>query len=371
MRKRITAALTAFCLVLCLGASALALEPLGQPVQGMDVSAWQGEIDFEQVRAWGIRTVYIRAAVGQGRQDKDWRANYRKAKAAGLKVGLYHYVTARSQDQAREQAEFFAGLMEGLDMDCRPAMDFESFGDMSKEQINQAALAYVTRLERLCGGKPAVYSNSWTAAHVFDQRLADYPLWIAEYGPDQPREGGALEGLGWVSVYQSRSGAGNSRKCGFGSVHAGYGLGKRRDDASAGRADCFGSVWGHIVGHFTEIWRSCGADRPAKRHSQPQFDLPRSAAANTVKKPKNRVYCPAWGHIVGHFAGIWRLRGADCPAKRHSQPQFDLPRSAAANTELICRIVDERRDRDRPSPWGACLFSNRRNTDKGKIGFIV
>lgn len=190
MRKRITAALTAFCLVLCLGASALALEPLGQPVQGMDVSAWQGEIDFEQVRAWGIRTVYIRAAVGQGRQDKDWRANYRKAKAAGLKVGLYHYVTARSQDQAREQAEFFAGLMEGLDMDCRPAMDFESFGDMSKEQINQAALAYVTRLERLCGGKPAVYSNSWTAAHVFDQRLADYPLWIAEYGPDQPREGG-------------------------------------------------------------------------------------------------------------------------------------------------------------------------------------
>ncbi len=190
MRKRITAALTAFCLVLCLGASALALEPLGQPVQGMDVSAWQGEIDFEQVRAWGIRTVYIRAAVGQGRQDKDWRANYRKAKAAGLKVGLYHYVTARSQDQAREQAEFFAGLMEGLDMDCRPAMDFESFGDMSKEQINQAALAYVTRLERLCGGKPAVYSNSWTAAHVFDQRLADYPLWIAEYGPDQPRERG-------------------------------------------------------------------------------------------------------------------------------------------------------------------------------------
>ncbi len=130
VRKRITAALTAFCLVLCLGASALALEPLGQPVQGMDVSAWQGEIDFEQVRAWGIRTVYIRAAVGQGRQDKDWRANYRKAKAAGLKVGLYHYVTARSQDQAREQAEFFAGLMEGLDMDCRPAMDFESFGDM-------------------------------------------------------------------------------------------------------------------------------------------------------------------------------------------------------------------------------------------------
>ncbi len=190
MRKRITAALTAFCLVLCLGASALALEPLGQPVQGMDVSAWQGEIDFEQVRAWGIRTVYIRAAVGQGRQDKDWRANYRKAKAAGLKVGLYHYVTARSQDQAQEQAEFFAGLMEGLDMDCRPAMDFESFGDMSKEQINQAALAYLTRLERLCGGKPAVYSNSWTAAHVFDQRLADYPLWIAEYGPDQPREGG-------------------------------------------------------------------------------------------------------------------------------------------------------------------------------------
>ena len=202
-------------------------------------------------------------------------------------------------------------------MDCRPAMDFESFGDMSKEQINQAALAYLTRLERLCGGSLLQQLDRRPCFRSKAGRLSalDRRIW-----PGPAPGGGALEGLGWVSVYQSRSGAGNSRKCGFGSVHAGYGLGKRRDDASAGRADCFGSVWGHIVGHFTEIWRLCGADRPAKRHSQ---------------------------------------------------PQFDLPRSAAANTELICRIVDERHNRYRPSPWGACLFSNRRNTDKGKIGFIV
>ena len=191
VRTRIAAALAAFCLAFGLGAPAWALEPQGQPVQGMDVSAWQGEIDFEQARDWGIRTVYIRAAVGQGRQDDYWRANYQKAKAAGIKMGFYHYVTARSPEQAREQAEFFAGLMEGLEMDCRPAMDFESFGGLDREQINQTALAYLTRLEELCGCKPAVYSNSWDAAHVFDQRLSGYPLWIAEYGPDQPREGGA------------------------------------------------------------------------------------------------------------------------------------------------------------------------------------
>lgn len=201
VNKRMTAAL---CLLFCLSGPALALAPQGQTAPGIDVSAWQGEIDFSQVQSQGIQTVYIRAAMGQGRQDEYWRTNYRKAKAAGLKVGFYHYVTARSQDQAREQAAFFAGLIEGLDMDCRPVMDFETFGELDKEQINQVALAYLTRLEELCGGRPAVYSNSWTAAHVFDERLAGYPLWIAEYGPDQPREGGAWKA--WAGFQYSSQG---------------------------------------------------------------------------------------------------------------------------------------------------------------------
>ena len=62
--------------------------------QGLDVSVWQGEIDFAQVKAAGKTVVYIRAGYGHA-EDTRFRENAAKAREAGLKTGFYFYVSRR------------------------------------------------------------------------------------------------------------------------------------------------------------------------------------------------------------------------------------------------------------------------------------
>ena len=114
---------------------------------GIDVSSWQRNIDFAAVKASGIDVVYIKSSEGNRSTDPYFRQNYNNAKANGLKVGFYHYVTARSVQEGINQAKFFASVISGTDPDCKLAMDFESFGSLSNSEINAIALAFIQTLE--------------------------------------------------------------------------------------------------------------------------------------------------------------------------------------------------------------------------------
>ncbi|MCQ4637523.1 hypothetical protein NE619_12370 [Anaerovorax odorimutans] len=154
--------------------------------RGIDVSQWQGRIDYARVRDAGIRVVYMKAGEGSQFVDPYFERNYREARKHRLDIGFYHFVTARSVDEGRRQAHFFASLINEKNMECRPAMDFEQFGDLSKREINAIARAYMEELEKLTGLKPMVYSDASNAQNLWDRRLARYPLWVADYGRDEP-----------------------------------------------------------------------------------------------------------------------------------------------------------------------------------------
>ena len=79
--------------------------------QGIDVSSWQRTINFSNVKNSGINVVYIKSSEGKSYIDPYFETNYRNAKANGLKIGFYHYVTARSTSQAQEQANFFSKVI--------------------------------------------------------------------------------------------------------------------------------------------------------------------------------------------------------------------------------------------------------------------
>lgn len=156
----------------------------------IDVSEWQGRIDWRRVSRSGIRYTYIRACVGSSFIDSQFRRNCREARRHGIRTGFYHYVTARSVEQARRQARFFARTIAPCRYDLRPALDFESFGRLNKEEINRIALAYMQELERLTRHRPAIYSDSSNAVNTFtDRRLTRYPLWVAAYGVQRPETG--------------------------------------------------------------------------------------------------------------------------------------------------------------------------------------
>lgn len=162
----------------------------GRQYRGIDISEFQGEIDFEEVRRSGIEAVYIRVGAGEY-TDEYFAENYERAKAAGLKIGFYHYVTARSVDEGRRQARFFASLAAGREPDMHLAMDFEYFGSLSVSQINAISEAYLDELTALTRREAVIYSDLSNARNIFSRALAEkYPLWAAQYGADEPSANG-------------------------------------------------------------------------------------------------------------------------------------------------------------------------------------
>ena len=163
----------------------------GRAYQGIDVSNYQGNIDYAKVKEAGIEIVYIKATEGQTITDAYLNQNYQKAKTNGLLVGFYHFVRARTNAQAVLEAEHFVNAISGMAPDCRLAMDFEIFGNLITNQVNDISFTFLRNVQELTGKNMVVYSNTNSARTVFSQELANsYPLWVAEYGVSRPQNNG-------------------------------------------------------------------------------------------------------------------------------------------------------------------------------------
>ena len=153
-------------------------------LNGIDVSNWQGYIDYEKVRNSGIEIVYIESSIGKDYIDPYFELNYENARVNGLKVGVYHFLTARSITEAEQEAEFFVSVISGKKIDCKLAMDFEEFGNLDTEQINDISKAFLNKVTALTGKETIVYSDLSNAEKVFDlSNLSS--LWLAYYGSDR------------------------------------------------------------------------------------------------------------------------------------------------------------------------------------------
>ena len=190
MRQFRSLACFSLALLLALAPPSLTSFAASRVYHGIDVSEWQGDIDFEAVRQSGIDAVYIRAGEGSDYVDAYFESHYQGALAAGLKIGYYHYVTAQNEEEAREQARFFCSLIRGKTVDLYPAMDFESFPGLDVEEINVIGAAFIETLKDCLGYTPSLYSDTNNTASVWDSSFASYPLWVAEYGPAVPSNTG-------------------------------------------------------------------------------------------------------------------------------------------------------------------------------------
>lgn len=96
-------------------------------VKGIDVSTFQGNIDFKKVKASGIDFVILRAGYGRETSQKDakFEQNYKNAKAAGLKVGAYWYSYADSVEDAKKEAEACISVIKGKQFEYPIYFDLE------------------------------------------------------------------------------------------------------------------------------------------------------------------------------------------------------------------------------------------------------
>lgn len=163
--------------------------------QGIDVSRYQGNIDWAKVKASGMTFVFIKATEGRTYIDPNFQKNVAGALAAGMMVGTYHFFRGTTVEIAKAEAAHYANTLSQIGgakaLQLPPVMDYENNpGNLSKAQMNTVAKAFLTELQRLTGVKPIIYTGNSFAGN-FDTSLGSYDLWIARYSTtrvpdDQP-----------------------------------------------------------------------------------------------------------------------------------------------------------------------------------------
>lgn len=168
-------------------------------VNGVDVSAWQENIDWEKVKADGIDFAIIRVggrgygAAGSMYSDECYIQNIENAKKAGLIIGIYYFSQAISEDEAVEEAQHALSLLGDYDIQLPIFMDYEYAKDpqnpgrlntanLSKEQMTKNAEAFCKTVED-AGYEAGVYANlNFLNNSVHGQLLGTkYFIWAAQY----------------------------------------------------------------------------------------------------------------------------------------------------------------------------------------------
>lgn len=204
MRKTFAALVSVVCLFASI-ALAEAFPPSSTPtLPGVDVSSWQRVIDWTQVRASGVEIAILRASEGDSFTDPYFAANYEGARAAGIRVGFYHYLTARTTEEAVMQADYFAQVIAGKTPDCLLALDYGGGGTLSDDQLTACALAFLGRVRARTGYGVMLYTDAWAAKSRYGRELAQYPIWVANYGVSSPEPNGKWSA--WVGFQYSDRG---------------------------------------------------------------------------------------------------------------------------------------------------------------------
>jgi lysozyme len=159
------------------------MEVILMAIKGIDVSKWQGAIDFQKVKNSGIEFVIIRVGYGTSGKDAYFETNYKKAKAAGLHVGAYWYSYANGFKEAGKEADAFLRALAGKQFDYPVYLDMEE-----KSQLN-AGINFCSGLIRTFCGKleSAGYfagfytSSSYVRAVVKEEIRKRYSFWCAQW----------------------------------------------------------------------------------------------------------------------------------------------------------------------------------------------
>mgnify|MGYP000636148212 CR=1 FL=1 len=152
-------------------------------ILGVDISKYQGEVDFKQLKAAGITYIFVKASEGNTYQDPTFARNFTQAKQAGLIVSAYHFY--ETNDAPNSQLENFTQLVKLSPGDLPPVVDIEKLHMQDDMMLMGNLQLYLNGLEQHDGVKPIIYTGlNFANQHVTE--FSQYPLWIAEYGRTQP-----------------------------------------------------------------------------------------------------------------------------------------------------------------------------------------
>lgn len=158
-------------------------------LKGIDVSQWQGNIDWQKVKSADIQFAMLRAGYGRNNLDTKFHRNAQGAIAAGIPIGLYWFSYALNVEMARKEAQYAVELAKKYKITWPIAYDLEydtvSYAakngiTITKSLATQMAIAFCEEIKRL-GYIPMVYTNLDYLNRYFDRSQLPYDLWYAQY----------------------------------------------------------------------------------------------------------------------------------------------------------------------------------------------
>ena len=161
-------------------------------IPGIDVSAYQGDVNWNQVAASGIKFAMVRVGYrgyGTGKivEDSYGRENLRDARLAGLEVGAYFFSQALNEAEVEEEVAFILDIIEDYDITMPVVFDWEYISDTARTaDMDPRTLTdlnlYYCELMTEAGYQPMIYFNSFQARSLlYLYELEDYPFWLAYY----------------------------------------------------------------------------------------------------------------------------------------------------------------------------------------------
>ena len=154
--------------------------------EGIDVSHWQGNIDWAKVKASGVQFAIIKAGGSDAGfyTDSKWERNYRGAKANGIAVGAYYFVGPKctSADAGKADAQRFLKLLKGKQLEYPVFMDNEVQPASARAGTTQATIAFCRTLEN-AGYYAGVYGSAYSGFRdrMDDSKLTAFTHWVAQY----------------------------------------------------------------------------------------------------------------------------------------------------------------------------------------------
>ncbi len=159
--------------------------PDGYDIRGIDVSHYQGTINWERVSRAGIHDaplsfVIIKATEGEQLMDHQFRRNFHEAQRYGLLRGAYHYFSPSVS--ATKQAAHYTDSVPLEQGDLPPVLDIEEAGNLSAEEVRDAALTWLLLIEDHYDAVPILYTNlRFKQRYLSGEEFQRYPFWIAHY----------------------------------------------------------------------------------------------------------------------------------------------------------------------------------------------
>lgn len=152
------------------------------PVSGIDVSHYQGDIDWQEVEEkMDITFAFIKATEGSKHVDKMFEKNWEEAAETDIYIGAYHFFSFDSSGEA--QADHFIKTVQPLDDMLPPVVDVEYYGDKKEnppkvDKVRKELDDYLLKIEEHYGCKPIIYSTMSAYEKYLNDYYNAYPIWI-------------------------------------------------------------------------------------------------------------------------------------------------------------------------------------------------